>query len=113
MIYLPIEDFSTYQYYAVIDKDTIRAYKEVPEINKTIEYTDYYINSHYLEKKGFEMFQETSIIPEQIETTNLTNVACYRNDLADICVIAFFFIGIIYYFCSSLVKCAFKGRRLY
>lgn len=96
MIYLPIEDFSSYSCYYVYDKDTIRAYLTSPQLNSTISYTDYFINSHYLSKNGSQTFQSFSVLPTCENVSRFTNDVYYRNDMPDIllmfliiCIFAF------------------------
>lgn len=96
-IYLPVEDFSSNSCYVIQDKDTIRAYKQMPVINSTIDYIDYYINSHYIYKNSSQNFGPYSTIPVCLNTDVLTNNLYYRNDMPDIllmfliiCIFAFY-----------------------
>ena len=50
-IYLPVSESDT-NYVSVIDKDTIRVFHSKPQIDDLVNYTDYYVNSHYLSKEG-------------------------------------------------------------
>lgn len=97
MIYLPIDDFTDYECYYVYDKDTIRAYKDMPVLNNNVDYTDYFINSHYLSKNGTQNFGIYSTIPICLDTDKLTNDIYYRNDMPSIllmfliiCIFAFY-----------------------
>ena len=83
-IYLPIDDLSSYSCYIVNDKDTIRAYKNTPVVNSTIDYDDYFVNSHYLMKSGQQIFGQYSSIPVCLDSSILTNDIYYRNDMPDI-----------------------------
>lgn len=67
----------------VIDKDTVRDYFTL-NINQENQYTDFYINSHYISKKGTEL--TTSTI-DCLDSDIVTNEVYYRNDFADILVI--------------------------
>lgn len=86
MIYLPNINYSCY---VVHDKDTIRAYHTNPTYNSDVDYTDYFINSHYLEKTGVQRFgqQQYTTLPTCITSSNLTTDFYYRNDLSDILII--------------------------
>ena len=53
MIYVP--DLN-YECYYLQSEGVIRAYEEMPENNKTINYRDYYINSNYIYKDGYTQF---------------------------------------------------------
>lgn len=113
MIYLPVEDVADYACYVVQSGEVIRAYKENPEDNKTIEYTDFYINSHYLENYGTQTFDEIIDIPTCIDVTRITNAYSYRNDFVDIMVIFTCLVGITVFLISTLIKTLLKGRKLY
>lgn len=110
-IYLPIENFDEYSCYCFLSSDTIRAYKDYPQINSTIDYVDIYINSHYLANYGFESFTEDSILPSCIEKERLTNSISNRNDFADIMLIVFIFLVIFGFIIHKLVKQLFKRWR--
>lgn len=107
-IYLPIEDFSSYSCYIIQDNDTIRAYKQMPVINSNIDYTDYYINSHYIYKNGSQNFGPYSTIPVCLSTDILTNNLYYRNDMPDI-LLMFLIISIFaFYIPFKIVSRFFK-----
>lgn len=84
MIYVP--DLN-YKCYYVQSEGVIRAYEEVPQNNKEINYRDYYINSNYIYKDGYTNFGSYSSLPTCLETSVLTDNVYYRRDLADILVI--------------------------
>lgn len=90
MIYVPINDLDNYCV-IVEDKDTIRAINK-EEISGTYEYTDFYVNSHYLYKKSY-----TTFLPSEC-LTDVSNSWYYRNDVSDIFLMCFigalFFVGI-------------------
>ena len=101
-IYVP--DFD-YECYVVLDKDTIRAYDTVPILEETINYTDYYVNSHYLEKKGIETIET---IPTCIDKNVLTDNWYYRNDLSDILIIITIFCLFCFYLPIKIFLRLFK-----
>lgn len=80
MIYVPN---TQYQCYVIQNSDTIRAYKTQPYVDSNIQYIDYYINSHYMEKEGTQRFNN-SVNVECISKEKLTDDFYYRNDLSDI-----------------------------
>lgn len=108
MIYLPIE-ITENQCAFVYDKDTIRVYDNKPIENESLNYTDYYINSHYLEKTGTETI--TNIVPTCLEQENLTTSYYYRNDFSEIIIIFFIIIFIVYFIFSKILKSFFIGFR--
>lgn len=111
-IYLPISDFSNFACYSVNDKDTIRAYKTMPQQNSSSDYVDFYINSHYLTKTGNQTWGNYyTNLPICLNTSQLTNAYFYRNDISDICITycSIFFITICVV--GFVIKCFFKGLR--
>lgn len=108
MIYLPVDDFSSFYCYSVLDKDTIRAYNNDPILNQNISYTDFFINSHYLTKTGSELIQS---VPVCINNDLLTNDVYYRNDLPDILII-FLIISIFAFYIPFRVVLRFFKKSL-
>ncbi len=85
MIYLPSTD---YKCYVVQNEDTIRAYKEVPRQNSSIEYRDYYIHSDYIFRDGVQTFSNySSNIPVCLDNSLITDSPYYRTDFSSILVI--------------------------
>ena len=104
MIYVPDLNF---QCYSVIDKDTIRAYYETPELGNIVDYRDYFINSHYIYTDGIETI---SVIPQCIESTNLTNEVYYRNDFVIILIMFVLLSFICFYIPSTIFMKLFKKK---
>ena len=95
MIYVP--DLQNYKCFIVQSEGVIRAYEEVPQTNTTIDYRDYYINSNYIYKDGYQTFNSYSTLPICLETTNLSTDVMYRNDYDQILIIFLvMFIFIVY-----------------
>lgn len=111
--YIYVPDLTTYNCFVVRDTNTLRAYKEIPQNNSTIEYRDYYINSHYLYQDGYQTFSQYSTLPVCLDSSTLTNSYGYRNDISDILISFAIIVGIAYFFINSLVKTLFKGRRFF
>ena len=87
-LYLPIEKVSDYKCYSVIDKDTIRAYVQQPQLDSSSQYVDFYINSHYLQKTGIQSFGNwNSSLPTCFNSNSITNEVYYRNDFDSILII--------------------------
>lgn len=111
-VYVPVENISDYACYSVYDRETIRAYKIKPGVNISTEYTDFYINSNYLEKSGTQTWGNyTQTFPVCLATEELTNSYAYRNDFADILIIFIVFVFVIYFIISKLLKTFFRGFR--
>lgn len=86
-IYLPVDSVSDFACYSVLDKDTIRAYVNNPQINTSSNYVDFYINSHYLEKEGTQTWGSyTQYLPACISSSAITTDFYYRNDMPQILV---------------------------
>ena len=105
MIYVP--NLSDYSCVVVIDKDTIRAYKNTPELNSNVNYDDIYINSHYIHNSGTEL-----ITTEPICMTNdvLTDEVYYRNDFPSILLTFVLLAFICFYLPTRLLFKLFRKR---
>lgn len=82
MIYVP--DLENYKCFVVRSENVIRAYKQIPYNNSTIEYRDYYFNSNYLYQDGEQTFSQYTTLPICLDNNNLTTNFYYRNDLDSI-----------------------------
>lgn len=98
MIYLP--SYESSQCVEIIDKDTIRVFDD----NTTSFYTDYYINSHYLEKQG----QVEVDYVKNCSTQEFTTDYMYRNDFPQICFISICVIALTIFPCLMLWKIFYK-----
>lgn len=85
MIYVP--DLENYNCFVVRSEEVIRAYKQVPYNNSTIQYRDYYYNSNYLYQDGEQTFSQYTTLPVCLNNSNLTNEVYYRNDFDSILTI--------------------------
>lgn len=113
MIYLPDTITSSMCAY-VYDSDTIRVYEEVPRLNATINYTDYFINSHYVTRSGSTSFGNWSTISyDCLNVNNLTTNAVYRNDFTQIMIMAFILIFMCWFMISKLYRRLFYGRKIF
>lgn len=91
--------------------DIIRVYESTPRANATINYKDYYIKSSYIYNEGSQNFTNYSTLPTCISSDRLTTEYAYRNDFADIIIIAFALIFMGYFFVSKIVRAIFVGWR--
>lgn len=107
MYYVPTTDYACYTVY---NQDTIRAYHVSPNEYTSVEYTDYFVNSHYLSKDGLQTFSST--IPVCLDSSNLTTDFFYRFDIVDIIILAIFLSFIFVYIPFKLIKIIF-GRWLH
>lgn len=110
-IYVPYDTITDYQCYVVYDKDTIRAYNSSPQYNTTSNYTDFFINSHYISRQGQQTWNQYSNLPSCIDTNNITNNVFYRNDFNDILVCLIIILIICFFFPYKIISRLF-GRWL-
>lgn len=113
-VYVPLSDIDDFACYSVFSSDVIRADYDVPRVNSSSDYIDYYINSHYLEKKGSQTWGSyNSNLPVCIDKAEITNFYGYRNDFAEILIISLILIGVCWFIVSKLIKTLLKGRKRY
>ena len=87
-LYLPIENVSDFKCYSVLDRETIRAYVQQPQLDSSSQYLDFFINSHYLQKTGTQSFGNwNSSLPVCLDSNTITNEVYYRNDFDSILII--------------------------
>lgn len=84
-IYLPA--YTNNNCIVVRDKDTIRVYDSQPQYNTNVNYTDYYINSHYLTNTGTANYGNYSSLPTCRNQNEFTKEVFYRNDFDSILII--------------------------
>lgn len=84
MIYVPDTSYSCY---VVINSDTIRAYTQMPRLNSSSTYRDYYLNSNYIYQDGTQTWNNYSTLPVCLDKTKVTNDIYYRNDFDSILII--------------------------
>lgn len=111
MIYVP--EFDSTSCAIIQDSNTIRVYESRPTTNSTINYTDYFFNSHYVSRSNSQTFNQYVNIPECIDNSKLTTDIFYRNDMVDIFIMFICLCGFFWFFISNLSKLLFRGRRRY
>lgn len=111
LIYVP--DITNYVCFVVQSEGIIRAYETMPTNNSSVNYRDYYIRSNYIYKDGIQTFSQYTTLPICLDSANLTNAYAYRNDFADICIIALILIGVVWFLVTMLIKAVFKGRKVF
>lgn len=104
-IYLPSTNYACY---VVQNSTTIRAYETMPTRNSTVNYTDYYYNSHYYFTNGTQTFSQYSTLPT-CNGSNFTTNVFYRNDIDQILIIFFILLLVCFYFPYRIISRAF-GR---
>ena len=107
MIYVP--DLENYECFVVQNDTTIRAYEEVPRLNSTINYRDYFITANYIYKDGQQTFsQYANNIPICLASEVLTDKVEYRNDFPSILIIFFSFAIVGFYLPWCILKRFFR-----
>lgn len=109
-IYVPE---SGYACYSVINENTIRAYEITPELNTTLNYRDYFINSHYIYNDHSEVITEEHLLPTCIATDKITTYYSYRNDITDILICFAILLLIGWFIVSSLIKSLFRRKKIF
>lgn len=92
-----------------LNNNYIRVYATTPTPNSNVNYIDYFINSHYIERTGTQTFGNymTNVVCEN--HNKFTSDFWYRNDLFDIMGVYFIIIFIITYILTRHLK-AFRKR---
>lgn len=86
-VYIPHFDSNTCVSVDYINQGYLRAYERQPYANSSINYTDYFINSHYLSRSGYQSFGNYYNSVSCIPIERLTNEVEYRNDFDQILII--------------------------
>lgn len=81
-----VPDLTNYQCF-VMNADYIRAYRQIPTYNSTIDYTDYYFKNNYYERTGQQTFSNYTNLPSCINSNELTDNFYYRYDFDKILII--------------------------
>lgn len=111
MLYVP--NFEDNQCVVIYNSETIRVYETQPTTNTSVNYTDYYINSHYISNNGYQQFSQYSTIPTCKSSDEITTAYMYRNDIADILIVFVLLVLIVYIPMDKLIKAFFRGRKHY
>lgn len=108
-IYVPNDNYN--KCYVVQSEGVIRGYEETPQVNRTVNYRDYYINSDYIYRDGTQTFNQYAITPTCLSSNIITNDYMYRVDFTNILINVF----ILSLFCIYIPFHIFKslfGKRL-
>lgn len=106
-IYLP-DELQEGNCAIVLNKDTIRVYEETPQANVSVNYTDYFINSHYIKQTGTEILTDTISC---LNLENFTTSYVYRFDFDKILVIFGIFTFFIAYPVMKIIHAFFVGFK--
>lgn len=106
-IYVP--DIENYKCFVVNSSESIRAYKDTPNLGSSVEYRDYFVNSNYLFQDGYELIES---VPICLNNDSITNDFYYRNDIDKILLIFLILALIIVYIPIKIFFTIFKKRRV-
>ena len=109
-IFVP-EDNTYNKCYVVQSEGVIRAYEEVPQVNRTINYRDYYINSDYIYRDSSQTFGSYSSTPTCLASDVITHDYWYRLDITSV-LVNVFIISIFGLYLPFRIFKALFGRRL-
>ena len=112
-IYLP-STISNSNCAYIYDKDTIRVYDSHPQVNTTISYTDYFINSDYITRTGSTTFTQYSTLNYNcLNYQDFTTNAVYRTDFYKSFLLFFLFVLLAWFICSKVYRRLCYGRKNY
>lgn len=107
MIYVPEYNDNTCCY--MYDANTLRCYEYRPSYNSTVNYTDYFVNSHYLERYGSTQFSSYSYNIQCLDNSKLTTSYFYRNDAVDIMLLFFLIAAFFLIIARTFLRTFFRG----
>lgn len=109
-IFVP-QDNTYNKCYVVQSEGVIRGYEEVPQVNRTVNYRDYYIKSDYIYRDGYQTFSSYSTPPTCLSSDLITNNYWYRLDITNVLINVFIIALFGLYLPWRIFKPIF-GRRL-
>lgn len=107
MIYVPNYTQNTCCY--MYDSNTLRCYDYRPTYNTTVNYIDYFVNSHYLERYGSTQFSSYSSNIQCLDSSKFTQAYFYRNDAADIMILFMLIAIFILFIGKTFLRTFFRG----
>lgn len=108
-IYVP--NYTTGQCAYINNSNTIRVYDSQSLQGRTINYVDYYYNSHYYFTRGYTTFSNYSTLPTCLYDDDITTSIYYRGDIADILIVFVIIVAFIWFFVSLLINKLLKGKK--
>lgn len=109
MVYVP--NYNNSKCVVVRDSQTLRVYQQRPTNNSTIDYVDYYVNSHYMYSLGVQQFSSYTTLPTCMNNDEITTNFYYRNDFDSIMIIFLSILLLAYFFAFKPISRLF-GRWL-
>lgn len=110
MIYVPNYKPNLYPCVVVQSNGVLRAYRQLPSNNRTVNYVDFYTTSDYMHKEGTQNFGSVSTLPACIVSTNLTDLVYYRVDFVNVLIMFSILAIFLFYLPSKLIMRLFIRR---
>lgn len=108
MVYVPSDSCACV---SISNGNYMRCYASTPRQNSTVNYTDFYFNSHYIGVEGTQTFSQYSTLPTCLASSEVTNNVFYRHDIDSILITFLIILLICFYFPYRIISRAF-GRWL-
>lgn len=110
MIYVP--NYDSYQCAYLSSSNIIRVYDGIPAQGRTLDYTEYAIDNHYVFRTGTATWNNYSTIPTCLSDDDITTNYFYRTDIDSIVFLFLAFVGLNYFMISKLIKLFFRGSKV-
>lgn len=110
MIYVPNYKPNIYPCVIVQSNGVLRAYRQLPRNNSTIDYVDYYTTSDYMYKEGTQNFGNSTTLPVCILPSDLTDIVYYRVDFVNVLIMFTILSIFLFYLPSKLIMRLFIRR---
>lgn len=108
MIYIPNYDPIIHPCAIVLDSNTIRVYNDMPLMDSSVSYTDYFYNSSYISKQGYQDITIDTELIQCIPNHTITTDLYYRNDIDGILITFMIYSFIMIYIPFKLLRIFFR-----
>lgn len=108
-IYVP--EFNNGNCLVIQSEGVVRVYESRPTQNSSVNYVDYYVNSHYMSRSGNQQFSQYTSLPSCYDNSLVTTNYYYRFDLAQILIAFFVLVFFCFFFPYRIISRMF-GRWL-
>lgn len=110
MIFIP--NYTPVQYPCVVvqSNGVLRAYRQMPANNRTVDYVDFYLNSDYMSRNGQQQFSSNTTLPSCLAQSEMTNNFMYRIDFHNIVLLFTLLAFMMFYLPAKLILRLFIRR---
>lgn len=95
-----------------VNQGYLRVYDYRPTANSDVNYTDYFIDKHYLDRTGIQHFSNYNVNVSCIDKSRITSDVMYRYDYYQTLILFLILFIFIIYFPSKIVFKFFKRFSL-